>query len=132
MVSAQVRWSVAAGVAFGLTAAYISMIVGPVIGFTNPFTVAVPISAFLTGSIVWFLVVERRGGDPVAGGLIAGVLTGFLAHIALLILIAIQTEGGFLGLTWMIPFSLTIGALITVPMAIFPGVGLGVFRKHYQ
>lgn len=132
MVSARVRWSVGAGVAFGLTASYISMFVGPTIGFTNPFTVAVPISAFLTGSVMWFLVVERRGGDPIAGGLIAGVLTGFLAHIVLLILIAIQTEGGFVGLAWMLPFSLSIGALITVPMAIFPGVGLGVFRKHYQ
>lgn len=132
MVSNRLWWSVGAGVAFGLTAAYISMFVGPVIGFTNPFTVAVPVSAALTGSVMWFLVVERRDGDPVVGGLIARVLTGVLAHLVLLVLIALQVRGSFVELTWMIPFSLTIGALITVPMAIFPGVGLGVFRKHYQ
>lgn len=132
MVSNRLRWSVGAGVAFGLTAAYISMFVGPTIGFTNPFTVAVPVSAILTGSVMWFLVVERRGGDPIAGGLIAGALTDFLSHIVLLALIALQVRGSFVQLGWMIPFSLTIGALITVPLAIFPGVAMGVFRKQYQ
>lgn len=131
MVSERVRWSVAAGGAFGLVASIISLVAGASVGFTHPFTIAVPVSAALTGGLVWFLVVEPSDNSPIFDGLIAGALTGFLAHIVLFALIALQVRARFSQMVWVIPFSMVFGGVITVPLAILAGVLMGAYRKHY-
>ena len=132
MVSNRLWWSVAAGVAFGLAATPISLVAGHSVGFTHPFTIAVPVSAVLTGSLVWFLVVERSGNKPVFDGLIAGVLTGLLAHIVLFALIALQVRASFSQMVWILPFSMVFGGVFTVPLAILAGAVVGYLRKRSE
>lgn len=131
MVSKGVRWSGVAAVAFGVATAPIAVNLSPSPG---PYTLSIPLSAIVTGGIVWFLVVERRESNPLTSGTIAGVLTGLLSHFTYWVIVNLWEPEFFVqsipGMPFMAIFSMATFGVLTAPLGLIAGLILGYLRKR--
>lgn len=129
MVSTGVRWSLVAAVAFGVATAPIA-----VSGSPGPYTLSIPLSAIVTGGIVWFLVVEYRESNPLASGAIAGVLTGLLSHFTYWVLVNLWEPefffNGIQGMPFMAILSMATFGVLTAPLGLIAGLVVGSLRKR--
>lgn len=151
MVSQGVRWSVWAALAFGVATIPIMVPFGLFLG-PGPTTAVIPVSAMLTGGVVWFLLIERREAISVKSGAIAGAVTGLLAHIVywlllhlpLLVYVALFTSAAttregqqtLIETFATVPALILVGIILTgwlsVPLGAIAGAGVGYRRDQHE
>ena len=136
MVSTRVRWSGVAAIAFGVSTAPLMVMIGAVFGVTSRYTLSIPLSAIVTGGIVWFVVVELWYTNPVTRGVIAGVLTGLLSYFVYWPLTNLWEPQFFyeslLGTTVGAIFSILWFGWFSVPLGLIAGLGVGYLRKQNE
>ena len=134
MASLRARWTLTAAIGFGGAAALISVVAGLLMGFPNPFSIAVVVSATLTGGVLWYALVEHHDAEPVSRGAAAGVLTGLLAHIPLWFLMMVQEPQSSVNhpstVVSLVTLSILFGGWVTVPLAGTAGLMLGLVRRY--
>ena len=122
-----------AGVAFGVATIPILVYVGAAFGYHSRYTISIPLSAMLTGGVVWFLVVEWRESHRLLSGAIVGAATGLLSFFVYWPLTALWEPQFFFESLPASPviaiLSILWFGLFSVPLGIIAGVFVGALRK---
>lgn len=129
------RWSLLAALLYGSAALSFSV----AMGFVDepsmlPLVVSAVLSAAILGGGSWYLLVEGESRRPVAGGIASGLLTGILSHFlmwALSIAVGLVASPSVVVGTVVLGFaSLLLSGLVTTPIAVLVGGGLGLVRRR--
>lgn len=127
------RWALLAALLYGGAALSISVAMGFVVEPSMlPLVVSAVLSAATLGGCSWYLLVEGGTPRPVVGGIASGLLTGILSHFlmwALSIAVGLVAIPSVVVGTVVLGFaSLLLSGLVTTPLAVLVGGGLGVVR----
>ncbi|MFQ3318803.1 MAG: hypothetical protein ACI8UR_000594 [Natronomonas sp.] len=137
----RIGWSLLAG---GCFAASASLFVVPFIGagrvWSNPLSdsdaalgVAALLAAFLVGGASWYYVEANATRRYVSAGVVAGVVTGTVAHPVMWFLWGLFGGSLFYAVLFVVVplfwlFGLLLFGIVTIPLAVGAGVVVGTLR----